>query len=344
MCRPLYRGLVLSLLSALVLSCLLPTLAHAQNLAKRLILKDGSYQLITKWEKKEDRVRYYSAEREEWEEIPDSLIDWVATDKFEKDRAAGVPPPEAVELDQELEAERKAEEAKTPEVAPGLRLSDEGGVFLLDNFQSQPQLVELQQSGGELNKNMKGNILRAAINPIASAKQTIEVPGQHAKIQAHTARPTIYVNATAQDDQDSNASTQPPQNPQQPQKAQQPQQPELPFDRFKIVRMQVKGDKRIAGDIKIAMYGKVSQEQKLVASNARELTGGWVMVTPTEPLTPGEYAVVELLGKEGMNLYVWDFGVNPNAPANAMALKPDASATQQKPDKPADLQKREQPQ
>jgi hypothetical protein len=302
----------------------------AQELAKRLILKDGSYQLASKWEKKGDRVRYFSAERQEWEEVPDALVDWPATDKFEKDRATGAPPPEAVELDKELEAERKADELKTPQVAPGLRLPDEGGVLLLDNFQGQAQLNELQQTGGDLNKNMKGNILRAAINPIASAKQTIEVPGAHAKVQSHVTLPTIYVNATQEQDQD--AVTGP----------QKPQQPELPTDRFKIVRMQVKGDKRIAGDIKIAVYGKVSQEQKVVPTTSRTITGGWEMVTPTAPLAPGEYAVVEMLGKEGMNLNVWDFGVNPSAPPNTTAWKPDPREIQAKPEKPVELEKRNQ--
>jgi len=294
--------------------------APAQQLAKRLILKDGSYQLAVKWEVKGERVRYLSAERNEWEELPYALVDWPATDKFEKDRAAGVPSPEAIELDKEMAAERAADEAKTPPVAPGLHLPEDGSVMLLDTFQSQPQLVELQQTGGELNRNRKDNVLRAAINPIARSKQTIELDGLHARIQAHATLPAIYVNLASQGD--SNAT------------AQQPQQPQRPWDRFHIVRMQVKKDKRIVGDFKISPIGKVSQEQNLVPTTSQQLTGGWVKVTPTSALAPGEYAVVELLGQEGMNTFVWDFGINPSAPANAGTLQPEPKPATPQPDKP----------
>ena len=303
--------------------------APAQNLAKRLILKDGSYQLAAKYEIKGDRVRYYSAERGEWEEIPKNLIDWEATEKYEQGRLQGAPAPEAVQLDKELEAEQKAQEARSPQVAPGLRLPEDGGVFLLDTFQNQPQLDELQQSGGELNKNTKSNILRAAINPLASAKQTIELAGARAKIQSHTEVPAIYVNIDPQTATGGTASAtgEPPPLP--------------PAERFKIVRAEIKNGKRIAGGIKIAPYGKVKADQRFVPATVQELGGGWVKLSPTEPLATGEYAVAEILGKEGMNLYVWDFGVNPSAPANASAWKPDAKAASKKPDEPEDLKKRE---
>ena len=311
----------------------------AQSLAKRLILKDGSYQSVTKYEIKGERVHYYSAERGEWEEVPKSLVDWDATDKYEQGLLQGAPSPEAVELDKELATEQKAEEARSPHVAPGLRLPGDGGVFLLDTFQNQPQLNELQQSGGELNRNMKTNILRATINPLASAKQTIELPGEHAKIQSHVGVPSIYINIDADAGSSGAAAAAIP-----PEVAKGESAPLAPAERFKIVRVQPKGGKRIAGGIKIAVYGKVKPDERLVAATVTPMTGGWVKLTPTEPLPAGEYAVAEMLGKEGMNLYVWDFGVNPSAPANAFAWKPDPHDLHSKPDNPADLKKREKQQ
>jgi hypothetical protein len=312
--------------------CIFAIPSLGQQLAKRLILKDGSYQLATKWEVKGDRVRYLSAEREEWEELPNSLVDWPATEKYEKDRAANVPTPEAVEVDKEMEAERAAEEAKTPQVAPGLHLPDDGGILLLDTYETQPQLILLQQNGGEVNQNKKTNIMRSAINPIASSKQTIELDGLHATVQAHATLPAIYVSLEQEQVLSPSAQQAAPQQSQQPQ---QPQQPELAWDRFHIVRAQTKKGKRIIGDVKVSVLGKASQEQVLVTTTSQRLAGGWVKITPTSPLQPGEYALVEMLGKEGMNTYVWDFGMNPSAPANANALKPEPEVTQ--PDKAKEL-------
>ncbi|HLM83202.1 MAG TPA: hypothetical protein VK302_21565 [Terriglobales bacterium] len=308
-----------------------PTPTHA----RRLILKDGSYQSVTKYEIHGDRVRYFSAERGEWEEVPNALIDWDATAKFEQGRLQGKVAPEAVELDKELEAERKAEQARSPRVAPNLRLPDEGGIFLLDTYENQPQLAELQQSGSEVDKNRKSNILRAAINPMSGARQTIELPEAHAKIQSHTTVPSLYINI----DLNSNDAKQgAPATVQAATGA-----PSLPptGERFKIIRVQVKGGKRIAGGVNVAVTGKMKTDERFVASTTTTMTGGWVKLTPAEPLATGEYALIEMLGKEAMNLYVWDFGVNPAATANAGTWKPDATEAQPKTDQPADLQKRE---
>ena len=308
--------------------------SSAQNGTKRLILKDGSYQIVTQWEIQGERVHYYSAERSEWEDLPNSLVDWNLTNQYEKDRAAQKASPEAIELDKELEADRAAEEAKSPHVAPGLRLPPEGGVYALDVYLGEPQLVPLDQSNGEVNRQVKRNVLHAAINPISGSKRTIELAGPSAKIQVHAALPAVYINLEPEDEDAANQKT----------------VAELPWDRFRIVRVQVKGDRRIVTAIKVAVTGKVSQENEGMPATAEQLGEGWVKLTPEAPLEPGEYGLAEMLGKQGMNSYVWDFGVHPDAPANLSVIRPESSQTKKPPQAsntgqpPPALEQRQKPQ
>jgi hypothetical protein len=300
--------------------------------AHRLILKDGTYQAITKYEIHGDRVRYFSAERGEWEEVPKDLIDWDATKKFEEGSLENAPSPEAIELDKEIAADAKAERERTPEVAPRLHLPDDGGIYLLDTFDNHPQLDELQQSGADVGESSKtANILRAVINPMSGMKQAIELPGAHAKVQSHTGTPSIYVNVENDNGTQSGAPATAKSSSDAP--------PPL-LERFKIIRIDVKGNKRTAGSIQVAVGGKTKTDERMVPTTSAAMSGGWIKLAPTEPLAPGEYAVAEILGKEGMNLYVWDFGVNPAAPANAFAWNPepvDAPKSEQEPQ----LQKRD---
>jgi hypothetical protein len=292
--------------------------AHSDDRAKRLILKDGSYQLATKYEVKGDRVRYFSAERYGWEEIPNSMVDWDATNKWEAEAQAGVHAAQT-EMNKEDAADAAAEEAKSPTVAPGLRLPEDGGVFLLDKFQNNQQLVEIVQNGGELNKHTEKNILVAVVNPLNVAKQTIELKGPKARIQAHQVVPVLYANVNLSE----------PEQPAQPAKDKPAaiSDTDLQSNRYRIAKVERKKDVRIVGDLKVYITGKVKQEGNWIPTKVEPVSGGWVKVAPAQPLAPGEYALIEMLSPREMNLYVWDFGVDPMAPANQTAWTP----TQPKP-------------
>jgi hypothetical protein len=337
---PFIKGFLFAGVIALVLSALS---AVAQQNPQRLILKDGSYQTATKWELKGNRVRYYSAERYTWEELPNDLVDWPATNRYnserESDRSRSV---------EQVAKEDEAAQIDTPMVAPGLRLPDGGGVFLLDSYQNGPQLIELSQESGEINKHMGHNILRAAINPLAlSSKQTIELKGARARTQAHLTQPTLYASVDAPDtnntqEQNQNAAAAldqaarsgPGSRPgDQTQKANQ-KNSSAPPEHYRIVRMEKTKDGRIVGNLNVAIYGKVSQKENWVQTETTSLGPEWVKITPAEPLAPGEYALVEILDKGEINLFVWDFGVDPSAPANInawTARRPEAGQNGQQP-------------
>ena len=60
------------------------TAAWAVNV--KLYLKDGSFHVVREYKVEADRVRYYSTERSEWEEIPLDLVDLKKTQTEQADR------------------------------------------------------------------------------------------------------------------------------------------------------------------------------------------------------------------------------------------------------------------
>ena len=92
--------------------------AFAQQNPKRLIMKDGSYQSATKWEVVGQRVRYYSAERYDWEELPNDLVDWPATDKYNNERTG-----QRDETIKEIAKADEADEREAPLIAPWIAIA-----------------------------------------------------------------------------------------------------------------------------------------------------------------------------------------------------------------------------
>ena len=301
-----------------------PGLAHNH----RLILKDGSYQIVRQYQIVGDRVRYISMERAgDWEEIPASLVDWDATRKWEQDHTGPyetVSPAmkEAEDLDKEESAERLEQKQRTPEVARGLELPDEDGVFALDTFQGTPELVELKPS--ELGMNVKNRKGLSTFNPLAGAKASLELPGQQARIHLHVNDPAIYLSLDSQEDAEkvlSHAMTVPTGGAKE--QTNRKHGAHSPSSGFAIVHVDQRKEVRIVGAIHMSATGNVTQDENIVPMKVEVLPGKhWVKLTPQAPLTIGEYALVEIISPSDINQSVWDFRVDPRLGDNPGSLGP----------------------
>jgi hypothetical protein len=109
-------------------------------------------------------------------------------------------------------------------------------------------------------------------------------------------------------------------------------------------------DRRIVGAITISKIGMATaDEQHSIPCTTEQISEGWLKITPVSPLPPGEYVLAEVTGSKkqvNVNLKqqfladnVWDFGVDPAAPANALAMKPEVPAAGQPADRPPAVQK-----
>jgi hypothetical protein len=294
----------------------------------RLILKDGTYQLVRKYEIVGDRVRYISIERSgEWEELPESLVDWDATRKWERDHAteteeASPAMKEAADIDKEEAAARDEAKARRPEVAKGLELPDEDGVFALDTFQGTPELVEMLPA--ELNANTKSKHGLSTLNPMAGSKASLELDGAHAKVHFHVNDPTIYLSLNARDDAEEVTTHAMTVNTSGAKDvASRKHGAHSATSGFAIVRVDERRAIRIVGAIHMSHDGTVTQDEDVMPTKVEVLPGKhWLKITPAQQLTIGEYALVEILSASDINQSVWDFRVDPQLGDNPASLGP----------------------
>lgn len=350
--------LLLAPAAPLALLAALPASTQAQVTTRRLILNDGSFQVVTRWQIKGDRVHYYSAEREDWEDIPSSLIDWDATNKWNREHAPGAAPPDvdvtrnrpatglnplgtqpanpqlaqptpdqdnrdAAAIDRAEAAERADQRARMPLVAPGLHLPDEGGIFVLDYFQGIPELVYLEQHAGNVNEYSGHNVLRAAIASFHGAQEPIRLNGQASKIRLHVNDPALYVSLNTGDTEDVAPESALMVNTHGADAKPDKSDVSSPDSHYAIVRVDVRPGERVVGALRISRAGTATQSADIVPTTVQILPGRhWMKLTPRQPLTVGEYALMEILAPGEINLDVWDFGVSPNSPENAHPITP----------------------
>jgi len=294
----------------------------------RLILKDGSYQLVRDYQIVGDRVRYLSQERGEWEELPADLVDWDATNKWAKehdqlvDENASPAMKEAADVDAEETEVRADEKARRPQVAPGVELPDEDGVFVLDTFHGTPELVELKASDLSLNtRNRKGI---AVLNPLATQRASLEMQGANARVHLHVDDPVIYLSLDVED-QTEPALTHPLTVNTGGAKAVNGGKhgAHSPQSGFVIVRADERQQVRIVGAIHMSPTGTVTQDEDTIPTKAEVLPGKhWLKIEPAQALSIGEYALVEIISPSDISESVWDFRVDPRLGDNPDAIGP----------------------
>lgn len=165
----------------LVCALLLLALPMLLAAAAKLYLKDGTYQMVREYKVDGDRVRFYSVERSQWEEIPLELVDLKKTENEIQSRAEEEKK-NAKALDEENKAEREQqlEVAKVPQ-DPGAYYIDGGNILTIKVGESQYV------------NSKKRTALRVATGMQALPKKGwIEMKGEHSPNVVKSATPEFY--------------------------------------------------------------------------------------------------------------------------------------------------------
>jgi hypothetical protein len=245
---------------------------------KKLMLTDGSFQLVREYKVEGDRVRYYSLDSSQWEQIPASMVDWDATKKIEAEEAKS---------DAALVAKvHKQETARAAvpldidaslEVAPGIFLPPGDYLFVYDG----KTVLPLPQAETDSKLSLTHKLAQVLVPiPIVPTRHSISMAGAHAKFRITEGRLEFYVRVPSGG------------------------RPDLV-----LIRAKAHGDSRHLENLD-QMFGIDEEKRDSVPMQSWDIAGGVYRFTLGQDLASGEYAIAQMVQDHGDSLYVWDFGVD----------------------------------
>jgi hypothetical protein len=238
----------------------------------RLYLKDGSYQLVNQYEVKTDRVRYYSTERGDWEEVPLELVDLERTKKEladEKEQAAA----EAKSDAEERAAEKTAQQqmASVP--------AQPGAYYIA----ADDKVETMTKAEVKIVSDKKRTVLKyLSPIPLVPGKSTAELDGEHAARKISAARPEFFFRLSADEG----------------------------FEIIKLTPKKVSRVAENYSVLTVQKDAIVDEKVQIVPVFKKQEGDMLYRIWPQKPLDPGEYALIQYTeGK--MSPQIWDFSVVP---------------------------------
>jgi hypothetical protein len=250
--------------------------AWAANL--KLYLKDGTFHIVREYQVESDRVRFYSVERSQWEEIPLALVDLKRTQTEATERQAAIDK-EAKMVSDEEKVERQIKQDIS-------RIPQDPGVYWLDGKEAKV----LKEAESSVRTNKGRSVLRAlAPIPVVSGKGTVEIDGGHSANVFTNPEQELYIQLADVER----------------------------FGIAKLTsKNEIKDRKKMAVRVVenltfVPVTKEVIEEPELVDIFQTQLTGdGLYKIWPKAPLPPGEYAVIEYTAGK-LNVQIWDFAIQP---------------------------------
>ena len=259
------------------------------------MLTDGTYQLVQEYQRNGDRVRYYSMERGAWEELPTQMVDWDATAKAEKEMEK-----ESTAL---VEKVHKQEEARrmdnvtdidaSLQVGEGAFLPSGEGMFLVEG----KSVRVLDQAASAVKTDKKRIVTQILVPvPMVPGKQDVVLQGTHAAVRLRSEHPEFYLREAPPGPDDSSAIL-------------RNRRPNESGPDVELIRVKVGRSNRQLESIKTLFGERIGENVNVISIQRWEVAPNVYRFTLGQPLLPGEYVLAEVLA-DGLNLYVWDFGVD----------------------------------